>query len=79
MEEDWVVLCQALYQSTGEEEWTEMHERFKELCKKIGVKGSWAKNWWRGGQRRSSLSSHQIRLWKPLLTTGPNFRIPRAM
>ena len=28
MEEDWVVLCQALYHSIGEEEWTGMHERF---------------------------------------------------
>ena len=29
MEEDWVVLCQALYQSIGEEEWTKMHEKLK--------------------------------------------------
>ena len=37
-QEDWVVLRQALYQSIGEEEWTDMHERFKEACRKIGVK-----------------------------------------
>ena len=38
MEEDRVVLCQALYQSIGEEEWTEMHERKKEVFRNIGVK-----------------------------------------
>ena len=31
MFEDWVVLCQALYQSGGEEELTEMHEKSKEV------------------------------------------------
>ena len=34
MEEDLVVLCQALYQSIGEEEWSGMHESLKE----VGVK-----------------------------------------
>ena len=37
MDEDLVVLCQALYQSI-EEEWTEMHERLQELCWEVGVK-----------------------------------------
>ena len=33
-----MVLCQALYKSSGEEEWTELHEQVKSLQKKIGVK-----------------------------------------
>ena len=37
-DEGGVVLCQALYPSIGEEAWTELHERFKEVCRKIGVK-----------------------------------------
>ena len=37
IDEDSVVLCQALYQSI-EEEWTEMHERLQELCWKVRVK-----------------------------------------
>ena len=45
MEEDWVVLCQALYQSIGKEEWSDMHHSFfkkKEGCKNIGVqKAGW--------------------------------------
>ena len=40
MEEDWVVLCQAMYQSIKEEEWIEMHEKLREVIRKIGVKGS---------------------------------------
>ena len=37
MEEDWVVLCQALYQSIGKGEWSDMHESFQEVCRNIGV------------------------------------------
>ena len=34
-----MVLCQVLYQSYGEEEeWIEMHEKLKEVCKHVGVK-----------------------------------------
>ena len=36
MDEDWVVFCPALYQSMGEEMWTEKHEKPKEVCKKVG-------------------------------------------
>ena len=38
MDDDWVVLCQALYHSIGEEEWTGMHDNVTEVCRKIGVK-----------------------------------------
>ena len=38
MEEDWVVLCYTLYHSTEEEEWSDLHESLKEVCKKMGVK-----------------------------------------
>ena len=38
MEEDWVVLCQAPYQSINEGEWTEMREKLKEVTKKCGLK-----------------------------------------
>ena len=38
MDEDWVVLCQALYQLIGEEEWPKMHERFEEACRKTRAK-----------------------------------------
>ena len=38
MKEDWVVLCQDLYQAIGEEESTEIHELLKEVCENIGVK-----------------------------------------
>ena len=38
MGEDLVVLHQALYDSIGEEERIEMHEKLKEVCKHIGVK-----------------------------------------
>ena len=31
MEEAWVVLCHALLQSSGEEEWFNMHESLKEV------------------------------------------------
>ena len=37
-DENWVVLCQALHQSIAQEEWTDMHESLKTVCKKIGVK-----------------------------------------
>ena len=33
-----VMLCQALYQSIKEEEWTEMHETSKDVTEMIGVK-----------------------------------------
>ena len=36
MDDDWVVLCQALYHSIGEEEWTDMHDNVTEVCRKIG-------------------------------------------
>ena len=38
MEKDSVVLCQALYQAIGEEEWTDMHEQLEEVWRTIGVK-----------------------------------------
>ena len=38
MDEDWVVLRQALHQSIGEEEWSDKHEYLPQVCKKIGVK-----------------------------------------
>ena len=38
-----MVLCQASFQSVKEEEWIEMHEKSKEVTRKIGVK--------RAGQR----------------------------
>ena len=38
MEEDWVVLCQASFQSIKEEDWIEMHEKLKDVTRKIGVK-----------------------------------------
>ena len=38
MDEDWVVLCQALHLSIEEEEGVEMHEKLKEVCTNIGVK-----------------------------------------
>ena len=38
MDDDWVVLCRTLRHSFGEEEWIEMHEKLKDVCKKIGVK-----------------------------------------
>ena len=28
------------------EEWTEMHEQIKEVCKKIGVTKSWSESFW---------------------------------
>ena len=34
LNEDWVVLCQALYQSIGEEEWTEVHGKVQEAYRK---------------------------------------------
>ena len=38
-QEDWVVLCQALYQWIGEEEWSDMHDILaKRVSKHIGVK-----------------------------------------
>ena len=37
MEEDWVVLCQALNQSIKEKEWKEMHDELTDVSKKIGV------------------------------------------
>ena len=48
MDEDLVVLCQALYQSI-EEEWTEMQERLQELCWEVGVKKAGQRiNYWSG-------------------------------
>ena len=44
---DGVVLCQALCKSSGEEEWTDMFEKLREVCKKIGVKND--------GQRMAGL------------------------
>ena len=38
MEEGWVVLSQAPYQSIRKEEWKEMREKLKEYSKKIVVK-----------------------------------------
>ena len=38
MDEDWVVLCQALYQSLGEQEWIEMHTKLKR-----SVQNDWSK------------------------------------
>ena len=38
VEEGSVVLCQSFFQSIGEEEWTDMHENVKEVCRNIGVK-----------------------------------------
>ena len=38
--EDWVVLCEALYQSIGEDVSIEVHEKWKEACKAIGLKKS---------------------------------------
>ena len=38
MEEDWVVLCQALYLSIGEEVQSSMHESLTEVCTKREVK-----------------------------------------
>ena len=38
MEQDLVVLCQALYHSIKEEEWIEMGEKLREVSKKTGVK-----------------------------------------
>ena len=40
MDEDGVVVCQSLYQSIGEEEWIDMHEPLKEVCKDTGVKNA---------------------------------------
>ena len=37
MEENWVVLCQAVNQSIKEKEWKEMHDELTEVSKKIGV------------------------------------------
>ena len=39
MEEEWVVPCQALYKSIGDEEWYDMHESSKEVCKIRGQEG----------------------------------------
>ena len=44
---DGVVLCQALCKSSGEEEWTDMFEKLREVCRKIGVKNA--------GQRMAGL------------------------
>ena len=33
MKDEWVVLCQALYQSSREEDWNEMHETLEEISK----------------------------------------------
>ena len=37
MDEDWVVLCQALYEAIGMRDWRVMHEKLKEVSKTIGV------------------------------------------
>ena len=38
MNEDWVLLCQALYLAVSVGEWRDMHEKLKEVSKQIGVK-----------------------------------------
>ena len=50
---DWVELCQTLFQSVKEEEWTAMHERLKEATKKITVQkaGQMVGVQWLGGRR----------------------------
>ena len=35
MDEEWVVLCQALFQSIKEEEWTEKHKEWKEVTRQV--------------------------------------------
>ena len=47
-EEDWVVLCQALFQSIKEEEWIEMHEKLQQrVAGQIKLLGQSRKNAWR--------------------------------
>ena len=69
MEEDWVVLCQALYQSIREEEWKEMQEQ---------QKGSLQEDWHmlredffsakeeqvRAFDRRSALRERLLTVWR---------------
>ena len=45
MEVDWVVLCQAPYQSIKEDEWIEVHEILKEVTKQIRVKKTGRRCW----------------------------------
>ena len=47
MEEDWVVLCQALCHPIKEEEWKEMHKKLQETTAHFGEAG-WAEGCWSG-------------------------------
>ena len=46
MEEDWAVLCQALFQSIKEDVWIEMHEKLKRGHQKDWIKEGWAEGCW---------------------------------
>ena len=69
MDEDWVVLCQALFQAIGEEELTKKKSLQKDRCKE-----SWAKNCWSGqggvAKDGAGTSSQQRRDWKLPSTEG---------
>ena len=54
MEEDWVVLCQALRQSIKEEEWIEMHEKKSERSRLLVCQR------WRGGVHRKFFFSAKV-------------------
>ena len=62
---DGVVLCQALCKSSGEEEWTDMFEKLREVCRKIGVKNAGrrmaglGKVAWRKTEREPFLSTRK--------------------
>ena len=56
MEEDWVMLCQALYRSIRDEEWHEILEKLKEVPNKFGVKNSLA-----SGRIGANQDLHRVR------------------
>ena len=56
MEEGWRVLCDALYQSIREEEWNELHEKFMDVSKNLGVKKKLA---WRKSLRKDFFSANK--------------------
>ena len=46
VEDEWVVLCQALFQSIKEDQWVKMHENLKRIIQKVCSKTNWAEGCW---------------------------------
>ena len=64
MENDWVVMRQALRQSIEEEEWKEMHDKLKELTKKD------RRNEWLGRRLLASETFISVYNARALVTVG---------